>query len=57
MIASYSSVTPLKARGGVPFRPFEIYRKESLFPAIPELLDELRLSGPDPRLEGDQRGT
>ena len=57
MVAPHSGVAPLNARGGVPLRPLEVDCKESLFPTVPELLDKLWLSCPDPRLERHQGST
>ena len=57
MIASYSGITPLKARGSISLGPLEINRKESLLPAVPQLFDEFWFSGSDPGLKRDQRGT
>ena len=57
MTTPHSGVAPLEARGSVTLGPLEVDRKESLFPAVPELLNKLWLSGPDPRLEGDQCST
>lgn len=54
MIASHSGVAPFKTRGGISFGPLKVNRKERLFPAVPELLNKSRLSGPDPRLKRDQ---
>ena len=57
IIASYSGIAPLEARGSISLRPLEIDCKESLFPAVPKLLNEVWLSDPDPGLKRDQRST